>query len=155
MSKVLLVSYRNKKVPPKVKDCVQKIEKAILPDNLAPNPMDLKINNGTISCIFNPVDLKQRQGNSLCLGVAENNWWETSNDNKVLEGSYAVFRENEQHIELQTDAVASRTIWYFVDDEKILASNSQLAIIYYLGDFEFNEDVIPWMLSSGTLGPYL
>lgn len=155
MSKALLVCYKNKRVPSHVKEHVQKIEEAILPDNLTPNPMDLKIDNGTISCIFNPVDLKQRQCNSLCLGIAEQSWWKTNTNNKVLEGSYAVFREDDQYIELQTDAVGSRTIWYFVDDEKIIASNSQLAIIYYLGNFEFNENIIPWMLSSGTLGPYL
>src|SRR5690606_17398986 len=74
---------------------------------------------------------------------------------KIYDGSYAIFRENEYKIELLTDSVASRTIWYYEDKEVFVASNSQLAIIYFLKNFESNRDVIPWMLSTGSLGPFL
>ena len=36
-----------------------------------------------------------------------------------------------------------------------MASNSQRAIITILGDYKPNKETILWMLSSGTLGPYL
>lgn len=155
MSKILFVCYRNKTVPSYARKRMEMIEREILPDNINPNSLDLLIDDGIISCIFNPVALKQRQNKSICLGVANGPWWERESGNRVLDGSYAIIREDNQFVELQTDAVASRTLWYFVDDEKIIASNSQLAIIYFLGDFDFNKDVIPWILASGKLGPYL
>lgn len=40
-----------------------------------------------------------------------------------------------------------------LDADYFIASTSQRAIIMFLGNFRFNEKVIPWMLSTGTLGP--
>jgi hypothetical protein len=44
-------------------------------------------------------------------------------------------------------------VWYFFDDEHFVASTSQRAIVMFLGSFQFNEGVVPWMLSTGSLGP--
>jgi hypothetical protein len=69
------------------------------------------------------------------------------------DGTYALFRSNSTIVEVLSDAVASRTIWYFLDDEMLIASTSQRAIVLLLASFRFNDKVIPWMLSTGTLGP--
>src|SRR5690606_23618906 len=93
---------------------------------------------------------------SICLGfTSDKSWWEIQSARRVLEGSYSVFRNDSDFVELQTDAVASRTIWYYFDEHFLIASNSQLAILYYLGNFDFNNEVVPWMLASGIIGPSL
>ncbi len=69
------------------------------------------------------------------------------------DGNFAIFRNNEHEFEAVSDILATRTIWYYHDEEVFIASTSQRAIIMYLGSFEFNERVIPWVLSTGTPGP--
>jgi hypothetical protein len=69
------------------------------------------------------------------------------------DGNYALFRNSDDEIEVVSDGSGSRTIWYYHDDELFVASTSQRAIILFLGTFLFDERVIPWMLSTGSLGP--
>jgi hypothetical protein len=69
------------------------------------------------------------------------------------DGNYALFRNGDDEIEVVSDCVGSRTIWYYHDDELFVAATSQRAIILFLGTFLFDKRVIPWMLSTGTLGP--
>ena len=69
------------------------------------------------------------------------------------DGTFALFRGDATCIELVTDIVASRTVWYFLDDSRFIASTSQRAILSLVGSFQFDSRVIPWMLSTGTLGP--
>ena len=69
------------------------------------------------------------------------------------DGSYAIFRADSCHVELVSDVVGSRTIWYHKDDEVFVASTSQRAIVMFLRSYVFDERVIPWVLSNGFLGP--
>ena len=69
------------------------------------------------------------------------------------DGSYALFRDGTEHCEIVSDPVASRTIWYYLDENLFIASTSQRAIVMFIGSFEFDERVIPWVLSTGSLGP--
>ena len=69
------------------------------------------------------------------------------------DGNYAIIRCNQDYLEIVSDAAASRTIWYYLDEELFIASTSQRAVMMYLESFEFDERVIPWMLSTGKLGP--
>ena len=69
------------------------------------------------------------------------------------DGSYAIFRNAAEGLEILSDAAASRTVWYFFDDERFVASTSQRAIVMFLGSFQFNDSVVPWMLSTGSPGP--
>jgi hypothetical protein len=78
-------------------------------------------------------------------------WWKPLGDKP--DGTYALFRSNEKYVELISDALATRSIWYYYDDRMFLASTSQRAIIYFLSGYEFNHNVIPWMLATGSLGP--
>jgi hypothetical protein len=69
------------------------------------------------------------------------------------DGAYALIRGDDHHIEVLSDTLASRTVWHFKNDDLFIASTSQRAILALAGGFTFNAGVIPWMLSSGTLGP--
>lgn len=73
----------------------------------------------------------------------------------IPDGSYALFRSDENKVELITDIVGSRTIWYVQTEDAFIASTSQRAIVFFLQDFQPNEEAFSWMLSSGTLGPGL
>lgn len=73
----------------------------------------------------------------------------------VPDGSYALFRSDQNIVELISDMIASRTIWYIKTENIFIASTSQRAIIYFLQDFKPNKNAHSWMLSSGSLGPGL
>lgn len=104
--------------------------------------------------IVNPTPDLTINLNSFFLGklVSPGHKWGTPGE-RVPDGSYALFRLSEQQIEILSDIIASRTVWYYFDEERFIASSSQRTIIRYLGNFEFNQQVISWMLSSGNLGP--
>src|SRR5690606_559339 len=59
----------------------------------------------------------------------------------------------ENTISLTSDLVASRTVWYYLDEDTFIASSSQRMIIAALQRFDINTQAIVWMLSTGSLGP--
>ena len=71
------------------------------------------------------------------------------------DGSFALFRDSEDSLEVMSDPAGSRTVWYYRDEETFIASTSQRAIVGFAGGFQFNEQVVPWVLSTGSLGPSL
>lgn len=72
-----------------------------------------------------------------------------------LDGSYALFREDSSIAKVVSDPAALRTIWYYFDEQNLISSTSQLAVVRFLGNFEFNHDTVSCMHSSGKLGPSL
>lgn len=60
---------------------------------------------------------------------------------------------SKEEILLKSDLVASRTIWHYSDEEKIIVSSSQRAMIAIIGNFEYNPQAASWMLCTGSLGP--
>src|SRR5690625_2567530 len=158
MSKAIYITYKeeiNKSDFKNIEERIKHIEKKIIPDNITPNPVNIKRDNNTITAVFNPVSTVKQSESSLCLGYVQNEEWDDVNSKSTkLEGTFAIFRKGQNKVQLITDWVGSRTIWYYFDKEKLIASTSQLAIIYYLNTFEFNQEIIPWILSSGTLGPF-
>ena len=127
----------------------------LTPDNIAAVPPLVSKADGILVCISNPSNLVRTQGSSVCLGylVGSPNWDQPLTGRP--DGAYALCRADDQHVELVADELASRTIWYFKDDALLIASTSQRAIVTLLGRFNFNPDVVPWMLATGTLGPGL
>jgi hypothetical protein len=59
----------------------------------------------------------------------------------------------ERYIEARGDMVGSRVIWYYSDENQLILSSSQRAIVTVLGDFEPNRQAWTWMLANGSLGP--
>ena len=55
-------------------------------------------------------------------------------------------------MELLTDLMGSRTIWYVHTDDTFLASTSQRALVALLGDFRPNPQAVTWMAATGNLG---
>ena len=124
------------------------------PEHLTVNPALMFQGDGLFTCIYHPTPVAKVRGNSLSLGLVED-WKE-----EVLKpgaarprGTYAIFRTSDTEIEILSDYVASRTVWYYRDHELFVASTSQRLVVAFLGTFEANQPAIRWMLSTGTLGP--
>jgi hypothetical protein len=153
MSKVVYICSRNVKTDSYSDKDFETVSERITPDNIQVLAPEIKRDNGIISAIFSPSKANETHGTGILIGKAllDNGWWMPGTD--VPEGSFALFRSDNYTVELATDAVASRTIWYYKDEEKFLASSSQRALVMLLKTFSFNREVLPWMLSTGTLGP--
>lgn len=126
----------------------------LTPDNLTPRPARIVREHGTTLMLTNPSRASAIHGASVCLGALlapDDDWWRPGSP--LPDGSYALFRVSGTTIELASDTLASRTLWYFIDERRLLASTSQRAIVALLGSFELNPGAVAWMLSSGSLGP--
>ncbi len=155
MSKVICVHFK-KECPENLTEKLKGICKKIEPDNISANEPIVLHGKNCASAIMNPMQTVSVHEASILLGNVlmdkdEKPWH--SSQTKKPDGSYALFRNNPKVSEFVTDSVASRTIWYYFDEEKFLAGTSQRALILFLENFEFDDRCIPWMLSTGSLGP--
>lgn len=155
MSKCIWI-YSRKAFPISVEEKIISICEKISPDNIAPRKPKVNTDCNNAFGIMNPTSTILIHDNSVLLGkiIGEDEMWYEPNTD-FPEGTYALFRDGEGLCELVTDPVATRTIWYYMDEDVFVASTSQRAIILYIGAFEFDERVIEWMLSTGSLGPVL
>ncbi|NEU08815.1 hypothetical protein GZH53_10870 [Flavihumibacter sp. R14] len=154
MSKIVFICPRHQETLSFSKDDIESIAQRITPDNILPQATEIVESDGMLYGLTNPMQTVKRHGISVLMGQDFNNsedWWEIGGE--PPEGTYAIFRADSVTVELITDAVASRTIWYYFDEEVLIASTSQRALVMLAKTFVFNEDVIAWMLSTGSLGP--
>jgi hypothetical protein len=154
MSKIIYVCGRNSEALSGMKSKFQIIANRITPDNLSPHPLKY-VQTGQIAYgIINKVtSVKENEGDVL-LGMTfpnDDHWSKTCES--YPDGSYAIFRSDQNFVEILTDVMASRTVWYYHDQEIFISSTSQRAIVMLLGDYQFNQQTIPWMLSTGHPGP--
>jgi hypothetical protein len=157
MSKILYVQFRDSKdCNPSCEKKVEEIIRRISADNIRSRPAKVVMNGNTIYGISNVSNTIIEKDKSVLLGLAyeqEGNWWEPGG--QIPDGSYSIYRSNENCTEILSDVAASRTIWYYHDRDLFAASSSQRAIISFIGKFTLNRRVIPWILSTGSLGPEL
>lgn len=154
MSKIIYICYKNRLTPSNMEESIRYICNELSPDNISPNPPIIRIGDGISYVIINPVDSVLEHENCILMGGLFNDecrWWDGKKED--LDGSFAIIQGHDDSIKLISDMVGSRTIWYYKDDEIFIASTSQRAIIMLIGSFQFNEEVIPWVISTGFLGP--
>ncbi|MEM7283222.1 MAG: hypothetical protein AAF438_16525 [Pseudomonadota bacterium] len=134
------------------KDTILAISNRLQPQNVAYPSPQLHIESGSLTAIINPVPSLLVDGPNLCLGgfYGEHNDWQALNTSPP-DGSYALFRREGDSVEMLTDHLGARCIWYFFNDDILIASNSQRAITVLLRSFEPDTSNYPWMLSAGTL----
>ncbi len=156
MTKMIYAYSRNAHSSQNTENKLRRICTRLEPDNLT-RPVSHKIAvNGAVAYGIMNHRVSLIKGNSVLLGClyGEDARWDIPKET-YPDGSYAIFRECHDCVEVVSDAAASRTIWYYFDDQHFVASTSQRAIIMFVGSFKFDERVIPWMLSTGSLGPDL
>ncbi|MBR7552551.1 hypothetical protein ACFFJI_09975 [Allobacillus sp. GCM10007491] len=158
MSKMVMVCFKEK---PRIDQIIYKLNKMnerLIPDNIKESkPNILSPNPKLLMAVYsqNSTVLQSPDNAAICLGtVFGNSNWEKPGL-QAPDGTYALIRSNDKYVEAVSDMIGSRTIWYYMDQDKFIVSTSQRAIIMLVGSFELNEKVIPWMLSAGNLGPSL
>lgn len=155
MAKAIYVCSRNRPLGPEDEERLRGICEALTPDNIFTAVSHSVLTDDRIGyAVVNQQPPNLEKENSLLLGYlyAGKERWDVPLSDPP-DGSFAIFRCSDDYFEALSDPVASRTIWYYFDEERFIAATSQRAIVMFLGSFEFDDRVIPWMLSSGTLGP--
>ena len=155
MAKIIHVCARNGMLP-SVAERLRSICKRLEPDNIIPPAPRIAVSGNVAYGVMNPPASMLHKGGSVALGqFFEDEYVSLEEPGTQPDGCFALFRDGEDQLEIVMDPAGSRTIWYYVDDTVFVSSTSQRAIVTLLGSFEFDERVIPWVLSTGTLGPAL
>ena len=153
MSKVIYVCARNG-LPPGTAQRLRRICENLAPDNITPRAPKVLVRGDVAYGIMNPQRSMLESGSSVLIGhLFEKNARWADPSQRLLDGSFVLFRDGDDRLEIRTDLLGSRALWTYLDDELFIASTSQRAMIIFLGSFEFDDRLIPWMLSTGTLGP--
>jgi len=153
MAKCIYISARQP-LQGSIKNSLRTICDKLAPDNIIANEPKIVISEYVAYGVMNPTTPLLEKESSLLMGQIfdkPENW--NLPGTEFPDGSYALFRDGKEHCEIVSDPLASRTIWYYKDENLFVSSTSQRAIVMYLESFDFDERVIPWMLSTGTLGP--
>src|SRR4051794_23102576 len=156
MAKIVYACVRDTLSSPLIKKRIESIIPKLVPDNIPNAKCSVVENNGVIYGISTYSDRIAETHDSVCMGITYNSagkWWKPGTG--LPEGSYAIFRADEEYAEAITDIACSRAVWYYKDDDLFVAGTSQRAVINVVGRFELERQNIPWMLSSGTQAPSL
>jgi len=154
MSKILYFCFKESRTEEFSDSNIQSLSKRLEPDNISFSEPKIIAGEKELLVVFNPNDLITFHDISLCHGTMinpANDWWKPSG--LVPDGSFALYRGSKAKIEIHTDIVASKSVWYYFDENIFISSSSQRAIIFFLGSFHFNNSVVPWVLATGGLGP--
>lgn len=156
MSKILYICSRNQEFNDNTENKLIGICNELVPNNIIRCPEHKVCVKEHLAYAVTMVNSALHEsGMSLLLGFLyskpETNW--TTPKHNYPDGNYALFRNGDDDLEVVSDSVGSRTIWYYHDDNYFIVSTSQRAVILFLGSFLFDERVIPWILSTGSLGP--
>jgi len=154
MSRAIYICTRQGRLADVYRQKAEFLNRQLTPDNIEPNAPVIVERDGLLAAVINPVESVQVKAQSICLGnmiAPGSDWWRPGSAKP--DGTYAIFRSSAEQLEILTDVLASRTVWYIHTGEIFIAATSQRAIIYLLEDFEPNEDAVAWMLANGTLGP--
>jgi len=137
----------------KVKDDLSLICRRMLPEGS--NASDATINVSSNACLL--VSVPDSKVNihdvSICSGAISDLdpfWWECD---YVSSNASFLCSVNELRCILSSNSTASRSIWYYFDNDRLVVSSSQKAIVAWIGSFQSNSQAISWMLATGNLGP--
>ncbi|HUQ53927.1 MAG TPA: hypothetical protein VM692_16990 [Gammaproteobacteria bacterium] len=154
MVRAVLVAPRHQGQPNRLDLYCDVLNRKLAGSNIEPRPPLFARRAGLSAAMLNPNGAARMHGASIAVGAllgAGADWHVPRAP--LPDGSFALLRGDESYVELVADSTASRTLWYALTDDELIVSSSQRAIVTLLGSFEPNRAALPWMLSSGTLGP--
>ena len=154
MARIVYVCTRSQRpeVIQRLRAAMLAASRRICPDNIPTPPPRLIEHQGVLGAVVAPSAAVYVNGASICAGhLTDGAKWHVPGQ-PAPEGTFALFRSDRSTVEVVSDAVASRGIWHYLDDELFVAATSQRAVAIVLGRFELSSEAIPWMVSSGTPG---
>ena len=154
MSGLILACVRDAAHPSNSAETLARCATRLSPPNITPHDPTLIEARGLVAVVVNPMTSVRFADGGVCLGALyddREDWSVTGAPSP--DGSYALCRYDRNIVEVLTDPVASRTLWYVQTDEVFLVSTSQRALVSLLASFEPNPRALAWMLSAGSLGP--
>lgn len=155
MAQVIYILSREQGRPIASETVSAQLAQHLRPKHFAGDVRTLTDGNGLSVAISAATPAVSIRDHGVAVGYVEPgpSWWRPGTQSP--EGAYAIFRSNKDILELVTDFVASRSIWYVHTEDFFAAATSQRAVVAYLRSFDPRPEVIPWMLSTGSLGPGL
>lgn len=153
MARVIYVCARDRTRTDAVARDVTAIAGRLMPENIDGDRILSFQADGIAHCLVSPGTHTVADGASVALGqLIDGRDWKIPG-NPPPDGNYAIIRGSADSVELVADALASRTIWYLLTDDVLIASTSQRAIAAFTGSHEANPIASSWMLATGSLGP--
>lgn len=154
MAKIIHLTVRHPEALPRYVAAVTHAARRLMPDNLPDQEPLIFQGSGIVTGIAGPPDFVHARGSNIAAGylVEPDSDWDRTGGGRP-DGAYALFRSDPDVVEIVSDSVASRSVWYALTDDIFIASTSQRAIVAILGSFAFDPSVMTWMLTTGTLGP--
>ena len=154
MARVVAVVTRDSRRPNRLDACLDALNRALTGNNVEPRPPLAVRRTGLSAAVLNAGRATRVRGASIATGAlldGRDDWH--SPGAPLPDGSFALLRVDDDRVELAADSTASHTLWYALTDDELVVSSSQRALVTLLGSFEPSREVLPWMLSAGTLGP--
>ena len=154
MSGLIVVCVRGASEDARLRGVLQRCALRLAPDNITPRSLSLWLSPGLGFVVTNPAPGLSLDARGVCLGAVQGrstSWSRVASP--PPDGSYVLFRHDEGELELVSDVLASRTVWYVKTPDLFLASTSQRALVSLLGDLQLDREALLWMATSGTLGP--
>lgn len=137
------------------RDQILRVASRLAPTNISARPTRILETRDLRAAVVNPSEegVRVADGGVLLGGVAgeAGRWWDVGSE--PPDGTFALVRYSTASVELLTDVVASRTLWYTQDEERLVASTSLRAVVALLGGLDLDRSAVSWLLSAGTLGP--
>ncbi len=153
MAKPILISYRDSRTRSITKEHIRRLSRELVPDNITPREPLIIEDARDLFAVFQPAPKTTIEHGSLCLGALlkpVGEWWKPGD--YVPDGSFSIIRRDDKTVELVTDALASRNLWYALTEDMFIAASSIRAIVACLRSYEPNRDAQAWMLSAGNIG---
>lgn len=153
MSNLIVVCTRRPTDSVLLADAVRRSVAILSPDNIRPHEPLVFERERLAVVVANPVAGIPVHDGAVCLGRMfgpQERWWVQGS--AAPDGSFVIARHGAHAVELVTDVLATRQVWYVRTDDLFLASTSQRALVALLGSFDLNRDAVTWMLTCGHLG---
>ncbi len=127
MSKLLYACFYRSKPKEFSVDNLNSLSRRLEPDNITFRDTEIISNEKEVIAIFNPNDSIKVEGKSVCMGNMLNPASDWSEPGSLIpDGTYALFRGDNNTLEVISDMVGTRTVWYYHDENVFISAFNNL-----------------------------
>lgn len=134
---------------------LQRLATRLTPDGVTAG-VHVHGSHGVQLAILHPSDTIEITKTGCAVGLIgqKSDGWDQV-DGPLLDAAHLTVRWDDDAVEFIGDVVGSRTLWFHLSDDRLVASTSQRAAVAALGSFEPELEARTWMFGAGNLGPGL